>query len=536
MQWGKSWRLQRPADDPAAVQTNPTFPLAVTAQIQNAVRLVAIDDRAKETGVFEGQTLSDARALTPSLQCFEEDMVSQSALLEEIAGWCDRYTPLVAIESEEGLFLDITGCAHLFGGETMLANDLVRRLYLQGFAAQVAVADTAGAAWAFSRAETTQQVIASSTHQEHLAPLPLYTLRLDSQTVEALSKVGLKTIGCIASLPRAPLASRFGPQVLRRLNQAEGFEAETISPRKHVAELSSERKFPDAIVLQDDIERTIGNLAGNLAPRLEERGLGMRRIELQLFRVDGALASLTVQASTPLRDPDRIITLFRERITGLHDELDAGFGFDLIRLNAIETQCVNPMQTDLVDRRHPDDNFNALVDKLGARMGTDRISQFQFADTHIPERCFALAAVGQPTGPQNQLHHATHNTGGHTQSVQALQSAQALATRQEKRGIFTAPLTRPLMLFDRPERIDVIAEIPEGPPLRFRWRKVLYRVDKCEGPERIACEWWRDGRQAASRDYYRIEEANGNRFWMFRHGLYGRETNSPTWYMHGVFA
>ena len=532
MQWGKSWRLQKPADRPpdGPADTPPAYPLAVTAQIQNAVRLVAIDDRARQTGVFVGQTLSDARALTPCLQCYEEDTVSQAALLEEIAGWCDRYTPLVAIESEAGLFLDITGCAHLFGGETMLANDLVRRLYLQGFAAQVAIADTAGAAWAFSRTENARTVIAPDTHQEQLAPLPLHTLRLDGETVEALSKVGLKTIGCIAALPRAPLASRFGPQVLRRLNQAEGFEAETISPRKHVAELSSERKFPDAIVLQDDIERTIGNLAGNLAPRLEARGLGMRRIELQLFRVDGALSALTVQASTPLRDPERIVTLFRERLAGLHDALDAGFGFDLIRLNAVETQSVSPLQTDLVDRRHRDADFNALVDKLGARLGTDRIRQFQFADTHIPERSFALAAVAETAGPPAQPHQAVHAKEG------GAIAQGALAPAQDSPGIFDAPLTRPLMLFDRPERIDVIAEIPEGPPLRFRWRKVLYRVDKCEGPERIACEWWRDGRRAASRDYYRIEEAGGIRFWMFRHGLYGRETNAPVWYMHGVFA
>jgi len=497
--------LQHPPIKAPSTNRLPDNPIAVTAQIKNAVRLVAIDDRARSAGLSIGQTLSDARALEPKLECFEQDIPAQNALMETIADWCDRYTPLVAIEHsqndpiKDGLFLDITGCAHLFDGETALADDLIRRLHLQGFAAHAAIADTPGAAWAFSRFGH-ERIIPPGKHGELLDPLPLGALRLEVETIEALSKVGLKTIGCITTLPRAPLAARFGSDLIRRLNRAQGHEDEVISPGKHIAELSSERNFPEPITLIEDIEQVIENLAGNLAPRLEERGIGIRWVELKLFRVDGEVLSLTVQASSPLRNPARIRDLFANRIAGLHDDLDAGFGFDLIRLNVVEDEVFNSHQGDLVNRKAPDDNLHALVDKLGARLGTDRVTAFELTDTHIPERSFALTPVMR---------------SGNT-LVSSCAEESSLFDLMPRETIESAPLTRPLFLFERPERIDVIAEVPEGPPIRFRWRKALYRVEKCEGPERIACEWWADGRGSSSRDYFKIEEASGHRFWMFR--------------------
>jgi protein ImuB len=514
--WGRSWRSSGRPDAP---------PLAALARIKNAVRLVAIDGTGHKAGLRTGQTLSDARALIPDLDSFDHDPEADAGLLSAIAAWCDRYTPLVALEvlpenvagGCAGFFLDISGCAHLFGGEKAMLDDVLCRLRSGGFLVRAAVADTPGAAWAFAR-YSDRHVIAPGGHKAALLDLPLAGLRLDAGLLDMLRKLGLRTIGCIADLPRAPLATRFGNDLLRRLDQALGREEEAISPRLPVPELSSERVFAEPIILQDDIERTAAHLADSLKQSLDERQLGARELELKLFRVDGHVVSVRVRSASPVYTVPRIVMLFQERIAGFHEDLDAGFGFDLVRLNIIQSEVRQNEQADFAARGGQGEAYSNLVDKLGARLGTDRVQHFVATDTHIPERSFGLlpGAVGQDRAVQGLLWQGgAHGGDG---------------------GNGPAVLSRPVVLFDRPEQVEAVAEVPDGPPVRFRWRRSLYQIARSEGPERIACEWWRDGRGGYSRDYFRVEDDLGYRFWIFRQGLFERETRHPKWFMHGLFA
>ncbi len=491
------------------------------------MRLVAVDACGHMAGLRTEQTLSDARALFPDLDVFDHDAQADAALLAAVAAWCDRYTPLVALErlpesvsgSCAGLFLDISGCAHLFGGEEAMLADVTARLRVGGLMAQAAIVDTPGAAWAFARYGE-KPVIAPGEHGKDLLDLPLAGLRLEGEMLDMLRKLGLRTVGCIAGLPRAPLAARFGNGLLLRLDQALGRVEEAISPRLPVPELSSERIFAEPIALQEDIERTAAQLAGNLRQRLDERQLGARQLELKLFRVDGHVVTIAVRAASPVYHADRIVTLFRERIAGFHEDLDAGFGFDLIRLNIVESEPRQVEQADLGGNtgKNHGEAFSSLVDRLGARLGTDRVQRFVAADTHIPERSYSLVAPA---------------TG------RAAAADQAVFWREDgavEDGGGPQVLTRPVVLFDRPEQVEAVAEVPDGPPIRFHWRKTLYKITRSEGPERIACEWWRDGRGGHSRDYFRVEDEEGHRFWIFRQGLFERETRNPKWFMHGLFA
>lgn len=489
------------------------------------MRLIAIDETGQKAGLRTGQTLSDARALIPNLDSFDHDPDADAALLSAMATWCDRYTPLVALENLPdtisggcaGFFLDISGCAHLFGGEEAMLEDILGRLRAAGFLVGAAIADTPGAAWAFAR-YSDKTVIAPGAHKSALLDLPLAGLRLEVSLLDMLRKLGLRTIGCIADLPRAPFAARFGNDLLRRLDQALGREDEVISPRLPVPELSSERAFAEPIVLQEDIERTAAHLAGALRPSLDTRQLGARELELKLFRVDGHVVSIRVRAASPVHTVPRIVMLFQERIAGFHEDLDAGFGFDLVRLNVLQSEARQNEQTDLTGSTGQGEAYGNLVDKLGARLGMDRVQHFVAADTHIPERSFGLLseAAGQDGGAQDFL----------WQDIARYDDGKA----------GPVVLTRPVVLFDRPEQVEAIAEVPDGPPIRFRWRRSLYRIARSEGPERIACEWWRDGRGGQSRDYFRVEDDEGYRFWIFRQGLFERETRHPKWFMHGLFA
>ena len=476
---------------------------------KNAVRVVAHEAYAVRFGIFNGQSLSDARALVPGLEHHTRDRDEEHKLLGSLAAWCERYTPLVALDGNDGLFMDVTGCTHLFDGEARFIADIETRLAAQGFNVRICLADTAGAAWAMAR-HGTGRIIACGQHTQAISALSLAGLRLDAALVTGLGRVGFKTIGCIAGLPRAPLTTRFGKHLLDRLDQASGHLDEVISPLMPVPELASEKRFAEPVVHEDDVRRCIDVLASNIIVLLERRNLGIRTCEVKLFRVDGNVQSLTVHAANPLRDPDRIAALFHERLASLHTDLNAGFGFDIMRLNILQASLFNGAQHDLVEQTGNDDLYAVLVDRLGARLGTDRVLEFSFADTHIPERRFALVPVSRRNGKT-----------GPDQVVLP--------------GPAKTP-TRPLVLLERPEPIEAITQVPDSPPSRFRWRKVLYEIARSEGPERIACEWWRDGRASLSRDYFRVEDTQGYRFWLFRYGLYERETTRPDWYMHGLFS
>jgi protein ImuB len=482
-------------------------PYVVVATIEQAQRIVALNDVAARLRLKAGMPLADARAMYPSLPVFEADFEVDRRLLEAIADWCDRYTPLVGLDPPDGLFLDITGCAHLYNGEAALARDLLTRLRQQGFAARAAVADTPGCAWGVARYGH-QGVVPRGGNEAAMLPLPVAALRTGADIVVDLKTSGLVTVDDLASRPRAPFVARFGADLILRLDQALGRADEPIRPRLPVPAAMAEQRFPDPIAREDDVLGTIEQLGGRLADVLERRGEGGRLFQLALFRADGKVHRLELGTGAPLREPGRVRRLFEERLAALGDACDPGFGYDMVRLSALVAERCDPVQSGLASS---DDSGEIahLIDRLGARFGLRRITRLIPQDTHIPE--YAVAAVP-----------------AHAPASFRAPKAGADAWPQDS----LSP-TRPLRLFEWPERIEAVAQVPDGPPARFDWRHVTHHVVKVEGPERIAMEWW--SKAGLTRDYFRVETKEGQRFWLYRDGLYHRNGFAPRWYLQGLF-
>ena len=482
-------------------------PLIVVEPVNSALRICAVNDAAAALGLKIGIPLADARAMFPAIKAHDADRQADWTLLEAVADWCSRYTPLVGLDAPDGLMLDISGCAHLFGGEGALAHDLLARLKKQGLCAEIGLADTVGCAWAVARYGETK-LAPKGAASDFLLPLPLASLRLDAETISALAQAGLRCIADVIDCPRAPLAARFGEEFMRRLDQALGRESESITPRLPAPSYIAERRFPDPVMLQKDVVGTIEQLAHELDRRLEQKGQGARLLETALFRTDGKVYRIAVGTGEPLRDPLRIQRLFSERLAAIGDECDPGFGYDVVRLSVLACERLDPTQ-DSLDRRDHEAELAHLIDRLSARFGARRLTRLIPRETHIPE--FAVAAVPAQI---------------------ALKNLTVALIEQDS----LAPV-RPFRLLNPPEAINAVAEVPDGPPARFRWRQRLYEVTAAEGPERIAAEWWRNGHAPAfTRDYFRIESRQGMRAWLYREGLYERETPHPRWFLHGLFA
>lgn len=503
-------------------------PLVVYGKRGNVDVLTAIDEAAEKLGLLPGVALAQARAMHPSLDVIEEDAEADSLLLEDIADWCLRYTPLIACDVPDGLLLDISGCAHLYGGERELVADLGRRVARAGFAYRIAIAGTIGAAWAAAHYGA-PMAYENDTEREWLSPLPLAALRIAPSTVASLARVGLKRIGDIIDLPRPPLTARFGAELLRQIDRALGLEHEPLNPRLPVAPYVAEQRFHEPIAREEDILGTVEKLAGRLGVALERRGDGARRIELTLFRTDGALRRIAVGCARPLRDAHDICALFAERLNVLADEFDPGFGFDMARLSVLAAEVAPPEQIG-IGAEEDANELVRLADRLSARLGAARVCRPVAQDSHIPELA-AVTVAAQTTGKDHGWD----------------------AFRRHRAEAELAP--RPLRLLTRPEPIEALAEVPDGPPLRFKWRRALHDVIAAEGPERIEGVWWSEQDSTTfsagnlARDYFRVEDKSGLRFWLFRAGLY-RDLEradvaknekfgapaAPAWFLHGTFA
>ena len=497
-------------------------PLATVTAGRGTLSIAAVNPAAEAVGVRPGLSLAGARALVPGLATFEADPAADRGALERLAGWCGRYTPWTAVDDCTGgagadsLWLDISGCAHLFGGEAALLDDLALRLRAFGFGTRAAVADTPGAAWAVARFAATgaTTIVPPGEAQRVLAPLPVAGLRLSSAVAEALGRVGLDRIAALAAVARAPLAARFGDVPLRRLDQALGRTDEAISPRRPVAALRVRRAFAEPIGRADDIAAALGRLLGELCARLESTHQGARRLELVLYRVDGTTASAAIGTGRPVRDADHLERLFAEKL----DTLDAGFGVETMILAATAADPLSPVQADLDGHGGTEGSDGArrtarLVDRLGNRLGADDVVHLSPRASHIPERASrAVSALAQAPCPD-----------------------AGAADEPGRRP------PRPLHLLPSPEPIQVVAPVPDSPPAMFRWRRHQHRVAQAEGPERIGPEWWLEehpvpaSQQDRIRDYYRVEDTAGQRFWVYRDGPY-RPGIKPRWYLHGLFA
>ncbi|KQW18494.1 DNA polymerase [Afipia sp. Root123D2] len=504
--------LWRDSAAPGSGALKNDTPGIVVAKLNNTLQISAVNDAAARIGLEPGLPLANARAICPDVHVFDADDVADAKLLDAIADWCDRFTPLVALDPPHGLCLDITGCAHLFGGETALMQTLCDALRAQGFAVSAAIAGTSVCARTLKRYEH-GRIVRDGEEADAVTPLPLFALGADEAITRGLRRAGLKTIGDVASREPYEITARFGAAFTALVQQALGQGDTPISPRKPVPDYMVERRFAEPVATDSVIAETLSKLAQMLVAAMDKHGKGARRLEATFFRTDGAVRAITVEAGQPVTLADFVDRLFREKLDALADPLDPGFGFDLIRLAASRVELVVQEQRDFDTRAQDNDEVAALIDRIAARIGGRRIVVHLPQDTHVPERAMV--------------------------SVPAQQNLALAAQATWPERIEAEPPLRPLRILDRPEEVTTIAaEVPDGPPAKFIWRRASHTVVRAEGPERIAMEWWRSDNHMPTRDYFRVEDETGLRFWLYRDGLYDREgeRSQPNWFMHGMFA
>lgn len=467
------------------------------------MRLASIDAQAEAVGLRAGMPLADARAQIGKLTVVPHDPALDQDWLDRLAQGCARYTPLVALDAPDGLILDIAGAEHLFGGEARLVTDLEMRLARLGMTLRHALGPTADAARALARYQTRP----APDEGQAIRRLPVAALELEDEATTALVRAGLKTIGDLAARPMANIAARFGVDAATALRRILGDAPSPLDPRIAPPPLVAERRFAEPIASTAHAGKILAELAGEAIAALDKRGKGGRHFRATFFRSDGLARSIEIETAHPTRDAGLVMRLFAERMDGLCDPLDPGFGFDMIRLAVPRLERLAATQLQLEGGAVREAGTDELVDRLTVRLGRGRVRRLRPADTHIPE--------------QAQL------------ELPAIDAPEPLPWQAPEPG---GPPTRPFHLFDPPQPIEVIAEVPDGPPHRFRWRRMLHAIRRYEGPERIAAEWWRRKDNAGlTRDYYRVEDDRGRRYWLFRHGLY-EEKADPRWYIHGLFA
>ena len=468
--------------------------------VEGARRLTAVDEIAASHGVRPGHTAADATALFGGLKILDADPEEDLRALTRIADWCTRFSPAIAIDAPDGLFLDIEGCAHLWGDEADLMDALLARLRRQDIPAQAAIADTFAAAWALARYGDENRRIATGDAAPRLGHLPIAALRIDAGATARISRLGVRTIDQLSALPRAALRKRFGEAILERMDHALGRAREAIVFRQTPSPWRERAVFASGLMTAESLAATVGDLSTRLCARLEARALGARRFEARFHRVDGDTARCGVRMALPASDPARLAKLLAPKI----ETIDPGFGIEVVTVHA---GAVAPLRTIQADFAAPADetaqaDLAPLVDRLVNRLGEGRLWRIAPRQSHLPERAVVHAP---PLSAPTDAH-------------------------LEKQ--------RPVRLF-APEAIEVVAALPDAPPRLFRWRGRTHVILNAEGPERIAAEWWRQPwdkvRIDDVRDYYRVEDRDGARFWLFRAGLYGGAT-APQWWMHGLFA
>ena len=476
----------------------PDVPVVLTVEGTHGPIIHAVTKPAAERGAAPGARLTDARALDPALVAMAADVEGDAALVQRLAKWAGRWAPLVEVDGADGLRLDVTGVAHLFGGERRLVCDVQRRFAGMELTVRVAIAPTAAAAWALAHHApcicTAEQLAAK------LTPLPVTALRLDPDTVRTLERLGLKTIGALLAVPRLALARRFrgAGNVVDALDRALGRKPEPLTaapadpPPRVALRLEEPATHPEAA------SQALERLIPALVKELQQRHLGARRLSLTGYRVDGGVGVASVATSIPSREPRHLQRLLAEKAA----TLDPEFGFDAFALTADWTEVLDAAQDSLVEEPSGARELARLVDRLTVKLGPRAVRRPQPFESHLPERASGWAAAVSSVAP-----HVCPSKGG-----------------------------RPQRLLDRAEAIDVIYATPEGMPRRFVWRRAVHDIARVEGPERIAPEWWRQPSSARLRDYYRVEDGEGRRYWIYREGLIDDGRGGlPAWFIHGLF-
>lgn len=459
----------------------------------------AADDSARKLGLRIGMPASKAQALVAGLAMYDADPVGDLAALDKMALWMLRqYSPVVAVDGTDGIVIDTEGADHLQGGEELMVSGMVNRLRGVGVVARAAVADSWGAAHAIARCTSSEwTVVPVSETAESVLGLPIVCLRLAPETVNSLRVLGIETVGQLSAMPRAPLTLRFGPEVGRRLDQLFGRAAEPIDPIRCPEIVQVSRPFAEPIGAAETIAKYVGRLVGQLCSELETRGLGVRRCDLIVHRVDNTIQAIRAGLAKPVRDDKRLIRLLTDRI----EQIDPGFGIEKLSLVATWAECLVERQqsSSLIEETVVD--VTPLVDILGNR--GHRIYRMTPVASDVPERSF------QRVGPMS-----------------------------EEMGVdWPSNWPRPSRLLARPEEIEVLAVLPDSPPRTMTWRGKRRRIVRGDGPERVFGEWWlRDAEFHAVRDYYVVEDDSGERFWVYRAGDgVDTTTGSHRWFIHGIF-
>lgn len=481
-------------------------PLAVYAKDANAFLLTGVDARASELGLRLAMSLADARAIRPDLAAIEAEPDEDARTLDAVAAWCERFTPVIVIDAPDGLFLDISGCGHLFGGEEALKRQIVTRLHAQGFGSRAAIAPTPGAAWALARFSKAQHA-ADADLLNVLSPLPIQALRLEEAPAALLQRLGLKTIGQLINAPRLPFTARAGEAAMLRLDQALGRAPEALTPRRPPPPVFALRRFLEPLFTLEAVEEATRMLCADVVKKLDRNGAGARRAALHLFGVDGRDRVIEIGLSRPERNAVALMRLFKEKLGRAAENLDMQFGLEAARLDVVQVERLDAQARTLAaveESTSSAEKIGALADVLSARLGAKQVLRPQLHDTH-----------------------QTDKAGG-WRSVLSRDVRDAKALQPPDDGVQRRPLT----VFASPQPIEAIATVPDGPPIRFRWRRVLREVSRAEGPERISGDWLGG---APTRDYYRVEDRDGRRYWLYREGLFG-EAQPPRWFMHGLFA
>jgi protein ImuB len=472
-----------------------TVPFVLASPHHGRMIITAANALAQTEGINPGMVVADARAILPSLKVIDDIPDLAAKILNRIAEWCIRFTPFVAVDLPDGLILDITGCSHLWGGDELYLKQIVEKLKTHGYNTKAAIADTIGAAWAIARYGKDSFVIKSGQQITALLSLPTLALRLDASTNERLYKLGLKQIKHFIGMPRSALKRRFGPQLIKRIDQASGYEQEIIQPVQPLE--SYEERLPclEPIVTATGIEIALQRLLEVLCHRLEKDGKGLRKAVFKGYRVDGKIVQIEIGTNRPSHNTNHLFKLFEIKLSTIEPDL----GIELFALQALNVEDYSPVQEKIWNSNHGLDNpaLSELLDRLSGKLGADCIQRYLPDEHYWPERSFKLAS-----------------------SLDELPTTEWIVDKP-----------RPLQLLSRPELIEVTAPIPDYPPMNFRYKNKLHKIIKADGPERIEQEWWIQ--QGQHRDYYYVEDEEGCRYWLFRLGHYSDE--SYQWFIHGFF-
>ena len=480
----------------------PDVPVVLAVEGQHGPVIYTTNRAADLKGIHAGERVVDMRALCPDLKVEYADVAGDTALLQRLVIWSRRWSPWTVADGPRGIILDVTGVAHLFGGEAALLYDIEEQFARLGLKARTAMAPTWGAAWALARFGAVRAICAEGHITQALAPLPTKALRLSGSTVQLLHRLGLKRVADIAAIPRLSLTRRFArtdltDNPLHRLDQAMGQVGEPVSSVDETPAFRATARLPEPI---QDPTAHLPDLCADLCARLHKAGMGCRALQLSVFRTDGDVSSVHAAISRPSRDPDHLAMLFEGKL----ENIDPGFGFDLILLAADGIEPVAVKQIHLEGRAEDGLSLDHLIDRLTARFGAQCITRPVAQESHIPER--AERWVPALAGPGSD-------------------DTATLPAR-----------ARPVRMLSVPEEISVIYAVPEGPPAQFVWRRRAMHVTRYAGPERIAPEWWHDAPGTRLRDYYTIEDQEGRRFWLYRQGVHGDgRGGDPRWFLHGMF-